>query len=65
MVYGFVVFCLHNGQDAEKWIPLAATSVQQGGWETLFRNSFNYSPGVGDWEYNEVLDYINGVNRTH
>lgn len=27
MVYGFVVLHLHIGQDAEKWIPLAATSV--------------------------------------
>ena len=32
-----------GGQDAEKWILLVASSVQEGGWKTLFRNRFNYS----------------------
>ena len=31
MVYGLVAFRLRGGQDAEKWILLVATSVQEGG----------------------------------
>lgn len=33
MVYGLVAFRLRGGQDAEKWILLVATSVQEGGWK--------------------------------